>query len=143
MSYPLVDEVYDLLILVDSTYSMLNYVESLQTSLPKVIAISNLTNGFSRIGLLAYRDYSEAEREKDGMLEWSGWCGNDGDPGNGNEASATTQTLTSMAANLEPIGGGDYPEATKTSLARAHQLMRKDATTIVLFYTDAPDTAGW
>ncbi|KAJ4402221.1 hypothetical protein N0V91_007429 [Didymella pomorum] len=138
MSYPLVDEVYDLLILVDSTYSMLNYVESLQTSLPKVIAISNLTNGFSRIGLLAYRDYSEAEREKDGMLEWSGWCGNDGDPGNGNEASATTQTLTSMAANLEPIGGGDYPEATKTSLARAHQLMRKDATTIVLFYTDAP-----
>ncbi|KAL1644116.1 hypothetical protein SLS61_008946 [Didymella pomorum] len=130
MSYPLVDEVYDLLILVDSTYSMLNYVESLQTSLPKVIAISNLTNGFSRIGLLAYRDYSEAEREKDGMLEWSGWCGNDGDPGNGNEASATTQTLTSMAANLEPIGGGDYPEATKTSLARAHQLMRKDATTI-------------
>ncbi|KAF3043902.1 hypothetical protein E8E11_008362 [Didymella keratinophila] len=138
MTYPLGDEAYDLLILVDSTYSMLNYLEALQSSLPKVIAISNLTNGFSRIGLLAYRDYTEAGRTKDGMLEWSGWYGNDGDPGNTNEASATAQTLTSMAANLEPIGGGDYPEATKSVLARAHQLMRKDATTIVLLYTDAP-----
>ena len=63
------DEVYDLLILVDSTYSMVNYLEALQSSLPKVIAISNLTNSFARIGLLAYRDYTEASRVKDGMLE--------------------------------------------------------------------------
>jgi hypothetical protein len=138
MTHPLGDEVYDLLILVDSTYSMLNYLEALQSSLPKVIAISNLTNGFSRIGLLAYRDYSEAGRTKNGMLEWSGWYRNDGYSENANEASATAQTLTFMAANLEPIGGGDYPEALKTGVARAHQLMRKDATTIVLLYTDAP-----
>lgn len=107
------DEVYDLLILVDSTYSMLNYLEALQSSLPKVIAISNLTNGFSRIGLLAYRDYSEARRSKDGMLEWSGWYGDGEHLGNANVVPATAQTLTSMAATLEPIGGGDYPEAIK------------------------------
>ncbi|KAJ4381035.1 hypothetical protein N0V86_003382 [Didymella sp. IMI 355093] len=138
MTSPLVDNVYDLLILVDSTHSMINYLEALQSSLPKVIAISNLTSSFSRIGLLAYRDYTEAGRSKDGMLEWSGWYGDDKDLWNVHVASATAQTLTSMAANLEPIGGGDYAEATKTCLARAYQLMRKEATTIVLLYTDAP-----
>lgn len=132
------DKVYDLLILVDSTYSMINYLEALQKSLPKVIAISNLTNSFSRIGLLAYRDYTEANRSKNGMLEWSGWHEDIGGNDNVDSASVTAQTLTSVAANLEPIGGGDYPEATKTGLARAYQLMRKDATTIVLLYTDAP-----
>jgi hypothetical protein len=66
-------EVYDLLLLVDATYSMYSYLEALQTSLPKIIQISQLTDCFSRIGLLAYRDYTEDHREKDGLLEWSGW----------------------------------------------------------------------
>ncbi|KAH6618745.1 hypothetical protein C7974DRAFT_36420 [Boeremia exigua] len=138
MALQVKDEVYDLLILVDSTYSMVHYLKSLQTSLPKVIAISNLTDSFSRIGLLAYRDYSESDRTKDGMLEWSGWheCNKGLDTDGANRASAAA--LTTMAANLEPDGGGDYPEATKTGLARAFQLMRKDATTIILLYTDAP-----
>lgn len=131
-------EAYDLLILVDATYSMANYLEALQTSLPKVITISNLTDCFSRIGLLAYRDYSEADRSKDGMLEWSGWYDDNEDFCNAAQVPVTAQTLTSMAATLEPIGGGDYPEATKTGLAQAHHLMRKDATTIILLYTDAP-----
>jgi hypothetical protein len=138
MTSPLADDAYDLLILVDSTYSMINYLEALQSSLPKVIALSNLTNSFSRIGLLAYRDYTEAGRSKDGMLEWSGWYGDDKDLWKAHVASATAQTLTSMAANLEPIGGGDYAECTKTAFARAYQLMREEATTIVLLYTDAP-----
>src|SRR5438045_3222459 len=96
-------EVYDLLILVDATYSMYNYLESLKTSLPKVIAISNLTNSFARIGLLAYRDYTEADRQKDGMLEWSGWYNQDTNA----EGNATAETLMATAASLEPIGGGD------------------------------------
>lgn len=132
------DEVYDLLILVDATYSMINYLEALQKCLPKVIAMSNLTNSFSRIGLLAYRDYTEASRAKDGMLEWSGWYDDNEGFRNAAGTPANANMLTSMAANLEPIGGGDYPEATKTGLAHAHQLMRKDATTIILLYTDAP-----
>lgn len=127
-------EVYDLLILVDATYSMFNYLESLQTSLPKVIAISNLTNGFARIGLLAYRDYTEAKRNKNGLLEWSGWYDQDQHA----DGAVTAQTLMTTAASLEPIGGGDYPEATKTGLAQACSLMRETATTIVLLYTDAP-----
>ncbi len=127
-------EVYDLLILVDATYSMSNYLESLKTSLPRVIAISNLTNSFERIGLLAYRDYTESDRQKDGMLEWSGWYSQNANLG----GTATAETLMATAAGLEPIGGGDYPEATKTGFARACSLMREDATTIILVYTDAP-----
>lgn len=127
-------EVYDLLILVDATYSMFSYLESLKTSLPKVIAISNLTNSFSRIGLLAYRDYSESNRTKDGMLEWSGWY----DQNAVGDGAVTSATLMTTAASLEPIGGGDFPEATKTGLAKAYSLMREEATTIVLLYTDAP-----
>ncbi|KAF2730516.1 hypothetical protein EJ04DRAFT_444934 [Polyplosphaeria fusca] len=124
-------EVYDLLILVDATCSMSNYLEALKSSLPRVIAISKLTNSFARIGLLAYRDYTEAHRDVEGLLEWSGWYEHGQD-------STSANTLMTMASNLEPIGGGDYPEATKTGLARACSLMREEATTIVLLYTDAP-----
>jgi hypothetical protein len=48
----------------------------------------------------------------------------------------TDTIIRSKARQLEPIGGGDFPEATKTGLARAHELMRADATTIILLYTD-------
>jgi hypothetical protein len=137
------DEVYDLLILVDSTYSMLNYLESLKTSLPQVISISKLTNSFSRIGLLAYRDYTEADRNEDGMLEWSGWYDHNNTASDQQDRAYApgyvhADALTALAARLEPIGGGDYPEATKTGLARAYELMREDSTTIILLYTDAP-----
>ncbi|KAF1960717.1 hypothetical protein CC80DRAFT_403555 [Byssothecium circinans] len=136
-------EVYDLLILVDATYSMLNYLESLKTSLPKVISISKLTDSFSHIGLLAYRDYTEANRDQDGMLEWSGWYDhqtgtNDRQDKPHASTSINADALMALASQLEPIGGGDYPEATKTGLAKAYELMRPDVTTIILLYTDAP-----
>ncbi|KAF2689843.1 hypothetical protein K458DRAFT_289571 [Lentithecium fluviatile CBS 122367] len=130
-------EVYDLLILVDATYSMFSYLESLKTSLPKVIALSKLTNSFARIGLIAYRDYTEADREKDGLIEWSGWY-NGNSAEDGADETITADNLMAVAASLEPIGGGDYPEATKSGLAHAYSVMREDATTIVLLYTDAP-----
>jgi hypothetical protein len=128
-------EVYDLLILVDATYSMSKYLDSLKTSLPKIIAISNLTNSFARIGVLAYRDYTEAGRDVDGLLEWSRWYDHDHPDEEGNVGA---DDLMTIAASFEPIGGGDYPEATKSGLASAYSLMRKDATTIMLLYTDAP-----
>ena len=128
------DEVYDLLILVDATYSMFNYLEALQSSLPKIIQISQLTDCFKRIGLLAYRDYSEDHRKEDGLLKWSGWMYTDlTSSSDGIDSNALIET----ARRLQPVGGGDFPEATKTGLAKAHQLMRADATTIVLLYTDA------
>lgn len=54
-------EIYDLLILVDATHSKSDYLTSLQTSITKIVSISALTNCFSRIGLLAYRDYGDDE----------------------------------------------------------------------------------
>ncbi|KFY01035.1 hypothetical protein O988_02959 [Pseudogymnoascus sp. VKM F-3808] len=119
-------EVYDLLILVDATYSMSTYLHSLQTSLPQIISITNVTDCFSRIGLLAYRDYCDKN-----LLEWSGWL-------SPSSVSGEQPDLIAKAKSLEPIGGGDGPEATKTGLARAYELMRPDATTIILLYTDAP-----
>ena len=117
-------EVYDLLILVDATYSMSSYLISLQTSLPQIISISTLTNCFSRIGLLAYRDYCDKE-----LLEWSGWL---------SPSTMSDEHIMKQAKHLNPMGGGDGPEATKTGLARAYELMREDATTVILLYTDAP-----
>ncbi|CAI6337660.1 unnamed protein product [Periconia digitata] len=140
------DEIYDLLILVDATSSMYYYLDSLKTSLPQVIAISNLTDSFSRIGVLAYRDYTEAGRNRNGLLEWSGWYDqhnvkteneNENRDASGLQ-SIKKEALMSMASAIEPTGGGDFPEATKTGLARAYELMREDATTIILLYTDAP-----
>jgi hypothetical protein len=120
------EELYDLLILVDATYSMSSYLESLRTTLPQVISISSLTDCFSRIGLLAYKDYCDKE-----LLTWSGWLAPSGQ-------SDEKVDLIKSAKDLYPMGGGDGPEATKTGLARAYELMRPEATTIVLLYTDAP-----
>lgn len=120
-------EVYDLLILVDATYSMTSYLNSLQTSLPQIISISRVTDCFSRIGLLAYRDYSTTD-----LLDWSGWL-------SPSSLSDDEQPdLIAKAKSLKPGSGGDIPEAIKTGLARAYELMRADATTIILLYTDAP-----
>lgn len=46
--------------------------------------------------------------------------------------------LIQFAKSLGTGAGGDWPEATKTGLARAYELTRKEATTIVLLYADAP-----
>jgi len=119
-------KMYDLLILVDGTYSMSNYLKSLNISLPKILSVSTLTDSFSRIGLLAYRDYCDRK-----LIEWSEWF-DTSDPDQGQP------DIIQKAKDLEPIGGGDYPEATKTGLAKAYEVMRAEATTIILLYTDAP-----
>ncbi|KAI9372847.1 hypothetical protein BJX61DRAFT_505484 [Aspergillus egyptiacus] len=121
-------EFYDLLLVVDATASMKNYLESLNISLPQIISISAVTGCFSRIGLLVYRDYVDW----DGCLQFSGWL---------DVIATDSQTqpdLVAFARNLNAKGGGDYPEAAKTALAKAHELMRSDANTLILLYTDAP-----
>lgn len=121
-------EIYDLILLVDGTASMYSYLTSLQTSLPKIISISALTDSFARIGLICYRDYGDRS-----LLEWSGWMSHvkSGE-------SEPQVDLLATAKNLHPEGGGDYPEATKTGLAKAYEVMREEATTLILLYTDAP-----
>lgn len=125
-------EAYDLLLITDATYSMVDYLNALNTSIPQIISISALTGCFSRVGLLAYRDYSDAN-----LLEWSGWLDQS------INADENQPDLLQLAKTLEPLGGGDYPEATKTALAKAYEVMRPEAKTVILFYTDAPPHTAW
>ncbi|CAK4030893.1 ariadne-like RING finger [Lecanosticta acicola] len=124
-------EAIDLLILVDATASMSRFLASLRQSLPQIISISALTNCFQRIGLLAYRDYCDKD-----LLEWSGWMNVEL-----MENDAEQPDLVDIAGRLVASGGGDYPEATKTGLAKAYEVMRSDAKTLLLLYTDAPPHA--
>jgi hypothetical protein len=125
------DEIYDLLILTDATASMGAYLRALRDSLPEIIRISSLTGCFARIGVLAYRDYCGGE-----LTEWSGWYASSS--GEGGDDCISQDQLLRMAKKLVPDYGGDWPEATKTGLARAHLVMREEATTVILLYTDAP-----
>lgn len=121
-------EAYDLLIITDATYSMGTFLQSLNSSLQDIIRISATTACFSRIGVLAYRDY-----DWDGTVtQWSGWHSR----GAGSEI--TRDALLFFARTLRPVGGNDWPEATKTGLAHAYELMRPDAKTVILLYADAP-----
>ncbi|PKS08369.1 hypothetical protein jhhlp_005313 [Lomentospora prolificans] len=144
-------QVYDLLILMDATSSMSTFLYALNNSLPEIIRITALTDCFARIGVIAYRDYCDGQL----LLEWSGWCypspnaklpeeeeaeqsGHkkvEEDPA---RKRATQAQLLEFVSHLRPYGGGDFPEAAKTGLALAHQVMRADATTIMMLYTDAP-----
>ncbi|KAH7100958.1 hypothetical protein BKA62DRAFT_704648 [Auriculariales sp. MPI-PUGE-AT-0066] len=114
---------YDLLIITDATASMGNYLTALQASIPEILALSRLSGLFTRVGLLAYRDYCDRD-----IVEWSGW-------------DKSSDELLAFATNLSPTGGGDYPEAAKTGMIHAIQksdYMNKSKDTVVLFYTDAP-----
>ena len=125
-------DIYDLLIVVDATGSMTSYLNALNTSLPQIISISALTDCFSRIGLLAYRDYDSHRN----LLEWSGWLSQTSDADHGQQQQQPD--LVSMAKLLAPGGNGDTDEAIKTALAKAYKVMRSEATTVILLFTDAP-----
>ncbi|KAK2761022.1 dihydroxyacid dehydratase [Colletotrichum kahawae] len=123
------DEVFDLLVLTDATASMSSYLRALNHSLPEILRVSALTDCFSRIGVMAYRDYSANM-----VTEWSGWYGN-------GEDAITQSRLLSMAKSIRTDSGDysiDWPEAAKTGLARAYSVMRPEATTIIVLYADAP-----
>ncbi len=123
-------DVYDLLVVTDATASMTTFLNSLNSSLQDIIRISATTACFSRIGVLAYRDY---DRSMSNITEWSGWHSRHAD------LSATSQEgLLDFVKALRPEPGSDWAEATRTGLAHAHQIMRPEAKTIVLLYADAP-----
>ncbi|KAI8686761.1 hypothetical protein NCS56_00337200 [Fusarium sp. Ph1] len=122
---------HDLLVVLDATASMSEFIDALNKSLPEVISLSALTGCFERIGVVAYRDYCGGE-----LTEWSGWCSPSGAV-SGPDIVSQDEVL-SMARGIVADSGGDWPEATKTGLALAYQKMREDATTVMLLYTDAP-----
>ncbi|KAH6618268.1 hypothetical protein B0J18DRAFT_483568 [Chaetomium sp. MPI-SDFR-AT-0129] len=140
---------HDLLILTDATSSMGQFLRSLTASLPDIIRISATTGCFARIGVMAYRDYDGAAN----VTEWSGWCSTSPDtptdttttndetgqvPGEKEEHLITQPALLSFVHNLRPLGGADWPEATRTGLARAYTVMRASAQTVIVLYADAP-----
>ncbi|KAK1985591.1 dihydroxyacid dehydratase [Colletotrichum cereale] len=128
------EELYDLLFLTDATASMRSYIQALSQSLPEIIRISSLTGSFSRIGVMAYRDYST-----DMLTEWSGW--HTASAHDANVGSITQDDLLNMAGKIRTHSGWedvDWPEAAKSGLARAYSVMRPEATTIIVLYADAP-----
>ncbi|KAG8918376.1 hypothetical protein FRC01_001897, partial [Tulasnella sp. 417] len=112
------DDQYDLLIVTDATASMGVFLTALSQSIPEILGLSAMSGAFKRLGIIAYRDYTE-----DPVVEWSGW-----NPTNLNE----------FARNLEPDGGADYPEAAKTGLVKALEEVDPSRQTLILWYTDAP-----
>lgn len=120
----------DFLIIVDATGSMSYYLKSLISSLPQIIPVSALTGCFSRIGVLAYRDYTEG----DAILEWSGWL----DQTQEEDSQSEQPDLVAFVKDLKSYGGEDYHEAIKTALAKACEVMREDAETLIFLYTDGP-----
>ncbi|KAJ4258798.1 hypothetical protein NW762_007885 [Fusarium torreyae] len=122
---------HDLLIVLDATASMSIFIEALNKSLPDIISLAALTGCFERIGVVAYRDYCGG-----GLLQWSGWCSPSDAVSSPDNASQ--DDVLDMARSIRADYGGDWPEATKTALAKAYEVMRDDATTVMLLYTDAP-----
>ncbi|KAK4128055.1 hypothetical protein N657DRAFT_675893 [Parathielavia appendiculata] len=122
-------ETYDLLIVTDATASMGNFLYSLAKSIQDIIRITAITHAFSRIGVLAYRDYDVRRGE---LTLWSGWHSRNG------PSEISQEQLLAFARNLTTEGGYSWPEAAKTGLALAYQHMRREAKTIILFYADAP-----
>jgi hypothetical protein len=123
---------YDLLLLTDATASMGTFLSALNKSLPEILSVSALTGCFERMGVLAYRDYCDTP-----LIEFSGWCSPAGNY-QGSDPVVSQDDVLEMARKLRPIGGGDWPEAAKTGLAKAYSVMRPEATTIILLYADAP-----
>ncbi|KAF7336177.1 RING-type domain-containing protein [Mycena venus] len=100
-------ETYDLLIVTDATASMGGYLDALRESIPEILALAKLSGAFSRLGVLAYKDYCDPSDE---IAAWSGW---------------NAPTLPQFVRDLKASGGGDYPEAAKTALIRGLQAANK------------------
>ncbi|KAG8829344.1 hypothetical protein FRC17_006734 [Serendipita sp. 399] len=112
---------WDLLLVTDATASMGTYLEGLAAAIPEIISLGKLSGAFSRVGLLAYTDYSEGPAIED-VIQWFGW---------------NNPEMTKEATRLSPQGGGDVPEACKTALAISLQHVDPERRTLVLWYADA------
>lgn len=122
------DDLYDLLIVIDGTASMSQYLESLNKSVQDIIRISSLTGCFSCLGVMVYGDYCGGP-----ITLWSRWHSH-----HAQDSQISQAELLAFVRGLRAQYGGDWPEATKTGLAEGHRAMRSTAKTIILLYSDAP-----
>jgi hypothetical protein len=117
---------------------------ALQKALPELLAIASVTGTFNRIGVLSYKDYiprlpgtphNAHPIPQPEVVAWSGW---------------NRRQLGEWVKNIQAEGGADYPEAAKSALIKALEIIGQPVvtnpprstepkpTTIVLWYTDAP-----
>ena len=117
---------------------------ALQKALPELLAIASVTGTFNRIGVLSYKDYvprlpgtphNAPPIPQPEVVNWSGW---------------NRRQLGEWVKNIQAEGGADYPEAAKSALIKALEILGQPVeanpslseelkpTTIVLWYTDAP-----
>ncbi|KGO74563.1 hypothetical protein PITC_002080 [Penicillium italicum] len=116
---------HDLLLIVDSSSVAGCYLHSLTTSLPEMLGISAQHGCFSRIGVLVYRDYEYSK-----VLEWSGWL----NQGQQEPSQEQQPDLIAFVKRLRPTKGRSYNKAVKTALAKACQVMRANAKTLIFLY---------
>uniref|UniRef100_A0A6G6AAA4 VWFa domain-containing protein n=1 Tax=Borely moumouvirus TaxID=2712067 RepID=A0A6G6AAA4_9VIRU len=108
----------DLIIVVDATGSMANFLGSLTESLTQIIQIVDITNVINRVRIIMYRDYCDSV-----IVDSSKWV-------------VKIEDLLPFITKLRADGGGDAPEAAKT--AANHVLDCVENNTVVVWYTDAP-----
>ncbi|AGF85732.1 hypothetical protein QJ854_gp050 [Moumouvirus goulette] len=108
----------DLIIVVDATGSMGNFLGSLSESLIQIIQIIDITNVINRVKITMYRDYCDSV-----VVDSSNWV-------------VKFEDLLPFITKLRADGGGDIPEAAKT--AANYVLDNVENNTIVVWYTDAP-----
>lgn len=125
---------YDLLLIVDALNNRNYYIGSLTALLTKIISISADTGCFSRIGVLAYRDY-----RADSVLEWSGWL----NQGQNESPQEPHPDLIAFAKRLRKNGRHNRGQAVKTALAKACQVIRVDAKTLIFLYAETCPTASY
>ncbi|AUV58968.1 ariadne-like ring finger protein [Bandra megavirus] len=108
----------DLIIAVDATGSMGDFLRSLSESLTQIVQIIDITNVINRVRITMYRDYCDSV-----IVKSSEWV-------------TKIEDLMPFISNLRPDGGGDIPEAAKTAANDILESVTNN--TIVVWYADAP-----
>jgi hypothetical protein len=118
---------HDLLFIVDTSTYRSCYLRSLTAALPELISISAQTRCFSRIGLLACHGYC-----CDNVLECSGWL----NQGEQRQTQGQQPDLVAFAKRLRANRNAGSQSAIKTALAKACEVMRSNAKTLVFLFPD-------
>jgi len=111
-----------LLIILDCTGSMQNNIDAIKAAMTQLFSIKTLTGSIIPIQFILYRDYCIPN-----CCNWT------------IKSSPVMNDITQVMSFIQYInaqGGGDTPEACKTALVSAWDMI--DDNTIVFIYTDAP-----
>ena len=116
----------NLLIFIDITGSMGEWIRAVNKFLPLTIKSIALTQLFNKIGIMTYSDY---DQDLKNICKFSGLY----------DTLKTDEiaSLQKFATEMRPIGGGGAPEAVKTALLEIEKL-KIDGKIYIIHLTDAP-----